>query len=82
MTCFDEIDVDVGCDELRLDVCPTFWMWNELCETGNDVWLMMMVTVEEAVDFVVTDVVLVHQCDQEVGTACQSKAFLDAPSWS
>ena len=82
MTCFDEIDDGVGCDELRLDVCPISWMWNEVCETGSDVWLTMMLNVEAMVGSVMTDVEWVQQCGQEVETALQSEVFHDAPSWS
>ena len=82
MTCFDEIAVYVGCDELRLDVCPVFWMRNEVCENGSDVWLMRMAKVEEVVGSVVTDVELVQQCGQEVEMRLQLEACLDAPSWS
>ena len=82
MTCFDEIDVDVGCDELRLDVCPIFWMVNEACENESGVWLMMMAQVEEAGDSVMTDVEVVHQGGQEVEMRLQLEAFLGAPSWS
>ena len=82
MTCFGEIDDGVGCDVLRLDVCPILWMWNDVCETWSGVWLTRMVSVDEAVGSVVVDVDLVQQCVQEVEMRWQSKAFRDALSWS
>ena len=82
MTCFDEIDDGVGCDVLRLGVCPILWMWTDVCETWSGVWLTRMVSVDEAVCSVVVDVDLVQQCVQEVEMRWQSKAFRDALSWS